>query len=474
MRLLKIIFTFLISLSYQWSFGQTNDDLLGLLISKGYINQKEVDSIRKEAAQKKTSKDNGKIFILDLQIKNRLEYRDGYGNIPESNSVPAVFVNQRSRLNFIYQEDRKINAVLSIQDARVWGSKDPRALNGTIQLFEGYIEPYITPNFSIRIGRQRIAYDNQRLFTEYEWRVNAGAHDAVNFRYNSTKLNSELVAAFNQTSERFFGTDFSPTDLTTTAQNSTPSTWTNYKALAIHYLKYSLSDHTALTSIIASDAIQDVINKEKNYWRFTYGGRFEHTTPRWYYTASAYQQSGRNNNGKTIKAWYIQPEIKYTTSNLLSFRAGAEILSGDKGAIGVIDHSFVPLYGVAHRFNGFMDFFTKFPVDVHYSGLVNPYFFVSKTIGKKIEISSNNHLFYTQRTFLSPTNGALKKFMGYEHDLQISYKPNSYTAIEGGYSVALPTNTLTAIKKTGNSNQIANWAYIQVKFTPTLFKTTFK
>jgi hypothetical protein len=63
--------------------------------------------------------------------------------------------------------------------------------------------------------------------------------------------------------------------------------------------------------------------------------------------------------------------------------------------------------------------------------------------------------------------------MGYEHDLVVTYKPNAVTQIESGFSVALPTDTMTEIKKTGNSEKIANWAYIQVKFTPTLFKNKF-
>lgn len=469
----KIIYLLFALFNVGLCSAQSTDDLLKLLIKRGLVNQKEVDSMRIALKSEQQSKEFTKTFVLDLQIKNRTEYRNGYGNIPNATTSPSAFVNQRSRLNFTYQEEHKLNAVFSIQDARVWGSRDPRGLNGTIQLFEGYVEPYITPNFSIRIGRQRLAYDNQRLFAEYEWRVNAGAHDAINFRYITPKLSTELVGAFNQTSEQLFGTDFTPTDLSSTASNAIPATWTNYKALAVHYLKYNFNNKLTATTIIASDAYQDANAKEQNYWRFTYGGRLEHVIDRWYTTASGYLQSGRNNNGKTIKAWYLQPEIKYSIPKNINFRFGVEIFSGDNGTVGPVDHNFVPLYGVAHRFNGFLDFFTKFPIDVNFSGLVNPYFYISKTIGPRLEISSNNHLFYTQKNFITSLNASLTKFMGYEHDLLITFRPNTYTAIEGGYSLALPTNTLTTIKKTGDASQIATWAYIQLKITPTLFKTKF-
>jgi hypothetical protein len=473
MKTSKAIILLLSISSLQLASAQSSDDLLNLLIKRGLVKQTEADSLRATLALRQQEKPTNKSLTIDLQMKNRLEYRNGYGNIPADNSSAASFVNQRSRLNIDYKHGNAFNTVLSLQDARVWGSHDPRGLNGTIQLFEGYVEPIISPNFSIRIGRQRIALDNQRLFAENEWRINGASHDAINFRYNKNKLNTELIAAFNQTGERNFGTDYTPAELSITPASSTASSWTNYKALAVHYLKYDFNSNLIGTTIIASDAYQDAVQKEQNYWRFTYGGRLEYNNKKWYATASSYLQTGRNNTGQTIKAWYIQPEIKYNFTANSAIRLGAEIISGDNGKVGQVDHSFVPIYGVAHRFNGFMDLFTKFPNDVNNAGLVNPYLFINKKLTDKIELNSNSHLFYTQRGFIDGTNQKLTKFMGYEHDLVVTYKPNAVTQIESGFSVALPTDTMTAIKKTGNSEKIANWAYIQVKFTPVLFKNKF-
>ncbi|AWG20124.1 hypothetical protein FFWV33_00605 [Flavobacterium faecale] len=468
----KFLLFALTLITYTSTFAQNSDDLLNLLIRRNIIKQVEADSIRATYKNKQVAPSKEKTFLVDLQVRNRAEYRNGYSNIPADNSSASAFVNQRTRLNFEYKQGTAFNAVVSLQDARVWGSHDPRGLNGTIQLFEGYVEPNITPNFSVRIGRQRLVYDNQRLFAENDWRVNGNSHDAITFRYKKNKLSSELAGAFNQTAERTFGTDYTPTELSITPGNGTAATWTNYKALAVHYLKYDFDSHASITTIIASDAYQDVVTKEQNYWRFTYGGRLEYKTNQWYATVNCYLQSGRNSTGKTIQSWYIQPEVKYSPTSQFAIRLGAEILSGDKGKISDVDHSFVPLYGVAHRFNGFMDIFTKFPSDLSNAGLVNPYLFINKKLTDKVEISSNNHLFYTQRSFHTTTNQPLTKFMGYEHDLVVTYKPNSYTHLESGFSIALPTEAMTTIKKTGNPDRVATWAYLQVKFTPRLFKST--
>jgi len=473
MNTTKLLLLLITLFSISRTSAQSSDDVLNLLIQKGLVKQNDADSIRADYAIKQQEKPKDKTLSVDLQIRNRFEYRNGYAGLPDQNTVPAAFVNQRSRLNFNYQQGNSFNAVFSIQDARVWGSHDPRGLNGTIQLFEGYIEPFLSPNFSIRIGRQRIMFDNQRLFAENDWRINAGAHDAINFRFYNDKLSTELIGAFNQTAERTFGTEFTPAELSITPASTTPGAWTSYKALAVNYIKYEFTPSTTATTIITADGYQDAISKEKINWRFTYGGRLEYKKDRWYATASGYSQTGRNNVGKTIQAWYIQPELKYTIPENISFRLGAEILSGDNGKVGLIDHNFVPLYGVAHRFNGAMDLFTKFPSDLNNAGLVNPYLFISKSINSKLEISSNNHLFYTQRAFINEAKVELNKFMGYEHDLLVSYKPNSYALIEGGLAFALPTDTMIAIKKSGDANKVATWAYVQVKFTPRLFKNTF-
>jgi nucleoside diphosphate kinase len=452
--------------------AQSSDDILNLLIQKGVVKQADADSIRADFAIKQQEKPKDKTLTIDLQLRNRLEVRNGYATIPSENSVASVFVNQRTRLTLNYQHNNMFNSVVSFQDVRVWGMHDPRGLDGTIQLFEGYVEPILSPSFSIRIGRQRIMYDNQRLFAENDWRTNASAHDAINFRYSKNKLTIELVGAFNQANERVFGTDFTPSEPSVTPASASPATWTNYKALGVNYIKYDFSPSVTATTIVASDAYQDAVNKEKMFWRFTYGGRLEYKKENWYATASGYLQSGRNTAGKTIQAWYLQPELKYTQPDNFTIRLGAEILSGD-GAAGEKDHNFVPLYGVAHRFNGFMDLFTKFPGDLNNAGLVNPYLFLIKNITPKLEIGSYNHLFFTQRNFVDAGGNKLTKYMGYEHDLLVTYKPNSYFNLEGGFCFALPTETMTAIKKSGEAARVPTWFYLQCKFTPRLLKSVF-
>lgn len=465
------------------SVAQTNDDILNLLIQKGAISQKDADSLRAETAIKEQETPKDKSFTIAAELRTRTEYRNGYRNlIPASDTaVPAFFTTQRTRLSFTYEQKNKFILHTSIQDVRVWGQADPRSNNASLQVFEAYGEVFLpNPKFSIKLGRQKVALDNQRLFAENDWRVNAAAHDAVNLRYTADKLSSELIFAFNQTSsnngqinqpngEPIFGTTYNPG-------------FTTYKALGVHYLKYKIGNLFTLTTINTADGYQKPKSREGIYFRYTDGGRLEFEKGKWYATTSGYFQSGKNTAGKNINAWYAQPEVKYNNPDNFSVRLGAEVFSGDNGEKpDASDHNFVALYGVAHRFNGNMDFFTNFPGDFNNAGLLNPYLFFTKNIGKKIQFRSDFHWFYSENTFVNKVKygtqtipETIPNYLGFENDLGIVYTPKPYIKMDLGFSYAIVEQSMAIIKKGGNSDYTPTWAYLSVTFKPQLFKTAFK
>jgi hypothetical protein len=305
-------------------------------------------------------------------------------------------------------------------------------------------------------------YDNQRLFAENDWRLSAAVHDAFNVRYNSSRLSTELALAFNQNTERFFGTDFSPAG------------FTYYKFLAVNYLRYSISKELTYTMINSTDGFQDKNNPEKMNFRYTLGGRLEMTAGSLYGTISGYYQGGKNPSGKDLSSGYFQPEIRYTYSSGAIIRAGLEYFTGTSNkTVSVTDHSFVPLYGVAHRFNGSMDLITRFPNDVGGAGLINPYLFIIKPVARNIDLKADFHTFYTQKDFYR-NDEKISRYLGFENDWLISYKPNQVTKVDLGFSYMLPTESFAVIKGSGDSNYNLSWAYVSLTFKPVLFTTKFK
>ena len=57
---------------------------------------------------------------VNLQLRPRFEYRNGYKELMKDGEYPTSIISQRSRLNFDYKQD-KLKASISLQNVRVWG-----------------------------------------------------------------------------------------------------------------------------------------------------------------------------------------------------------------------------------------------------------------------------------------------------------------------------------------------------------------
>ncbi len=451
----KFICLFFVMFSAQYTFGQ--------------------DSSKAAAPKADTAKPAPpkpqNTLTISVDMRTRTELRHGYRVIPTEDTSIAFFTNQRTRLNFDFKT-KKFDFYASLQDTRVWGQQDPREGQGItspteattypLYMFEVFAEPHFSDKFSVRIGRQRIIYDNQRLYAENDWRLPGNSHDAVRLIFNN-RINfaTEFTAAYNQYAENNFTTNYKPNG------------FANYKTLLVHYLNWKLSKNFTLLTLNTADGFQSSLpnDYQTTNMRFTSGGRLEYASYNWYVTFSGYYQYGKDSAGKKLDAYYIQPEIKYN-SKAITVRLGLEYLSGHNASKPIDkDNNFVPLYGVAHRFMGNMDLFTTFPADVNNAGLVNPYLFLWYQKGK-VFLRCENHLFYSQNDFLV-NSSPVKKYLGFENDWRLNYKFNSFSEIETGFSWAAVTDAMITIKKGGDSKAFPYWFYLSLKFTPTIARFSF-
>jgi len=445
--------------------AQSTNDVLNLLIANKSISEEQADSIRADYAIRQQVVLPDKKFQLDAEYRIRPEYREGYAQMRNDTTSGASFISQRTRLSFSYTNSNTFSSLVTIQDIRVWGQQDPRSVTpSTLQLFEGWVEPKFTPEFSVRIGRQKLIYDNQRLFADNNWRTGAASYDAVCFKYNNDKVTTDLVGIFNQSSERLRGTDFAPVG------------FSSFKLLVMNYLRLKIFNNTTLTLINSGDGFQAADNPEKIYMRYTDGGRIEYEKKNFYATVASYYQWGKLVSGKNVTAWYVQPEIKLSNINKFQFRLGAELFSGtaydtptDK------DHSFSPLLGSGHTFNGSLDLFTKFPADVAGFGFVNPYLFVLCNFSPKLDMRLDFHYFATLETPVI-NKISLNKYMGVENDLLFGWKANSFTRVELGLSYALMSEDYEFLKKAQPGSHRLNpyFVYMSFSFKPVLFAYLFR
>ncbi|MFD2834507.1 hypothetical protein [Gramella sp. AN32] len=104
-------------------------------------------------------------FTISAELRPRFEYRHGYKSLFPDEADAAAFVSQRSRLNVAYNTEN-FEFYTSLQNIRVWGNVATLAaadING-ISLHEAWGKYYLSPQFSFKIGRQEITYDDERMF----------------------------------------------------------------------------------------------------------------------------------------------------------------------------------------------------------------------------------------------------------------------------------------------------------------------
>lgn len=392
---------------------------------------------------------------VQLEIRPRSEFRNNFQLTSADSITPELYVSFRNRLSINFKSEF-LNVVGSVQEIHLFGKAGEPSSVGSVNTFELYIEPKFR-NFSARIGRQGLLLENGRIFSDAPWAQQSRSHEGIRLFYTGNKFSTDFTWAFT----RPYSTRYD--------QSYSPVASHRYKYLLLHQLKLKLSPQISLTTINVQDAFENDQKKENT--RLTSGGRLEYFGSGIYLTLNGFYQYGTNQNFKKIRAYYLQPELRKTIQNT-TLRLGAEILSGDDLSESTDNsNSFVPLYGVAWKFMGNMNFFTRFPSDVGSSGLVNPYLFILQKINSKLAFRADGHLFYSQHALLDENKKKAKRYLGFENDISMNYKPVRNLDINFGFSYLLAQTSIELLNKVENSETIPVWSYLMVSFNPQIFRS---
>lgn len=392
-------------------------------------------------------------LIVDFEVRPRAEYRDNFQWVAADSVMPEFYVSQRNRLGITYKT-RKLKVHAALQEIHLWNKAGKASSIGSFNAYELYIEPAITKDFYLRIGRQSLSLDNGRMFSAAPWSQQGRSHEGIRLFYHPRRVAMDLTVAFT----REYGDRYQ--------QSYSPVASHDYKALIVHHLKYSINQSTELTTINVADVFENEDNDR--HARITNGGRIEYSSDAVYLTLSAFYQWGQTADKRDITAFYLQPEISKKFGNT-TVRLGAEILSGEPATVGSgTTYSFVPLYGVAWKFMGNMNFFTRFPRDVNGRGLVDPYLFVLHQLGPKVLLRHDWHIFYSQYHHIDQNKHATSKYLGFESDLSVRYKPLKQVEVIYGFSMLFAEKSMELLNKVNDSSRIPLWSYLMVSYNPTL------
>lgn len=394
---------------------------------------------------------------IDAELRPRFEYRHGFGTLFPENTDASAFVSQRTRLNAGYKNEY-LDFYLSVQDIRVWGDVPQlnRADRNGFGVHQAWGELLFSPEFSLKLGRQVLNYDDQRIFGGVAWAQQARSHDVALLKYNKNKSSFHLGAAFNQDGESNTG------NILTTSNT--------YKSIQYAWVHQDWESFAA-SFLFLNNGLQfiDTGNADNNETRFsqTVGIHLKYAKQKFGLTSNLYYQFGNDLNNNSLSGYLLSLETSYKLKSKFSLLVGGELLSGNENGTpsNGENNAFTPFYGTNHKFNGRMDYFF---VGNHGSnvGLTDLYVGALIGLGEKTSLNTRIHNFSTAAD-LQVTDS---KQLGVEADLVLNYNFKKDINIKTGYSHLFASEGMEFLKNNFDDN--ANyWGWVMVTMKPTIFQT---
>lgn len=408
---------------------------------------------------------NAQELDINLQLRPRYEYRNGFKELMKDGSLPTSFVSQRSRLDFNYKQEH-LKAKLTFQNVRNWGdvTTTSTADKNGIALYEAWAQYDLDSIWSVKLGRQPLSYDNQRIMGGIDWIQQAQAHDAVLIKFATKKHQFDLGFALNTESEKLYRDLY-----TISSYKNMQYAWyhTNLNKLGMSLL-FSNAGYQ-YKEIPSNDLKIDYIQTFGTYLDFIHN-KFDANL-------GIYGQTGEAKlitENTSVSAFYGGIAANYGFTQKFKGGLGFEYLSGkNQDDTSNKIKSFYPLFGTNHAFNGLMDYFYV----GNYKNNAGLQDFYAKFIFtlNKWQFNLTPHAFVTAGKVLDPVDLTknMNNYLGTEIDLVATFNYKKEITLSAGYSQMFGTRTLEVLKA-GNAGYNNNWAWVMININPRIFTTTIK
>ena len=398
-------------------------------------------------------------FSISGQYRVRTELRHGFRTLAADTSKAAFFIAQRARLIFGYKNE-KLTTKISIQDSRTWGDEEQKKDLAGLQVNELWVQLALSKAFALKMGRQELIYDEQRLLGNLDWGNSTISHDALLLKYENKEkqLQVHIGGAFNQSGEPLFGTKYP---------------LKNYKVLGLAWLKKEINKQNTISLIAIVNGVNSVVPTSPSIkTSSTVGPLYNFHHNGWKLVLAGYYQTGKTADNLNLNAAMVNAYVEKVIKKI-TLGAGVDYLTGNAvDTKPTTSHNFSTLYPTNHKFYGAMDYFLGFPADTRGRGLQDIYARLKMKASDKFTAAVDVHYFSSAHNQITSFSN-VKKNLGTEVDLLTEYIPSADISLQLGYSVMLATNNMEAIKG-GNKNNYNYWAFAMLKVSPVFFKHTFK
>ena len=403
-------------------------------------------------------------FIIDTKILTRGEVRSGGFTADSTDSKKlACFVKGQYRINFTYKRSW-LEIKISPQMAGIWGQSIG------LSLAEAWALMKSKHGLFLKIGRQGIEYDDERILGYDDWAMTAPTHDMLKLGYEGHGHKIHALLAYNQTSDNvaagntFYSGGIQP-----------------YKTMQALWYHYDTPKSLFGLSLIGLNiGIQNDKPSDPKTFFQQLVGTYMIFKPKFVSVEGAfYYQMGKEEHGIPISAFMGSAKLKAEPNEIYSLRLGYDYLSGDKyfalrpeGAFGLVFHDkirgFCSVFGSHHQFYGAMDFFYMSSyVDNFTPGLQNLYAGGTVNPIKGLSINADYHFFA-----IATNLDYLKSPLGHEVEVSASYTFAKFVKVAAGYSFMKGTETMQQLQHLTENRQL-HWGWVMLNISPTLFKTSW-
>lgn len=408
-------------------------------------------------------------FSLNLNTLTRGELR--YGGFIEQDDPTGEPIEGRA--NFIIGRYRLIadysrswlEARVSLQQSGTWGMG-----GGSFSLNEGYVMLKSKKGWFTKIGRQILAYDDERIIGSNDWSMTAPTHDVLKLGYEGQQHKVHLLFAYNQNPENMDG-------FTTYKDGNQP-----YKSMQTLWYHYDTPKSTFGASLLFMNiGMQGEKNNVPQTFFQQLAGTYITFKPKYFLVEGAfYYQCGTEEHGIPLDAFMGSIKLTAQPRDSYSIYGGYDYLSGDKffavppgGQIGMVFHDkargFNPLYGSHHEFYGAMEFFYMSTFVGNFTpGLQNAFIGATFNPYKTLNINVAGH-YYAMATKLPNVD----QFLGLAGEISANYTFTKFISAECGYSYMYGSETMKFLKRVSDNQQL-HWAYLMIVINPTIFTTTWQ
>ncbi|PVX51024.1 hypothetical protein C7377_1357 [Balneicella halophila] len=408
------------------------------------------------------AQNDGSKLTLDLQLRSRGELREGALVPKTEDELPGAFINNRTRLNLGYVKDF-LEVGLSVQHVGVWGDDKQVHKDADFGVHEAWAKMTFGEGFFVKLGRQVISYDDQRILGALDWHVAGRHHDAVKLGYENAKHKLHFIAAFNQNKENVHGNYYDS------------SIGQPYKSMQTLWYNVSINPSVNMSFLFMNLGAQKIdyglgLPKKVQYMQ-TAGSHMKFgVLPQLQATVSGYYQFGKTASEQDVSAYMLSGILNYKFSNNISAKLGTDYLSGQDESEELT--AFNPLYGTHHKFYGFMDYFFVSPfADGYKPGLWDTYIGVNTMLVPKVSLGLTYHYFQMATdTYNRNDNNMsyLDKDLGSEIDLNAKWNIHKDITLTGGFSFALLSDSMDVVKG-GDSDEFQYWTWLSLNISPRLF-----